>query len=85
MKLTDFLTNNLGSDKLLHCAIFGWAVALASLFGFYVSLGVFFALLILSIIKENKLDSFRDKKDTLFGCIGGGISLIISFILFLLK
>lgn len=78
MKLTDKLIKNIGFDKLLHNSYGGWFVALCSMFNIYAGIASFGALLILSIMKENIFDSYRDPKDTLAACIGGSISLGIA-------
>lgn len=84
MKLTDDLIFKHGYDKLLHCAVFGWAVAIASVINLWFAIFTFIALTGLSIYKEEKLDSEKNAKDVIYGMVGGsasfGIALVISLI-----
>ncbi len=67
-------------DKLLHCAVFGWLVSLGLMFGPLVGGIVFAVLLVLSVIKEAKLDNAPDWGDLWWGMIGGIISLLVQVI-----
>lgn len=84
MKLTNNIVEKYGSDKIMHCAIFGWIVALFGIINFYAGLGAFAVMFVLSVYKEKKLDDFFDKNDLLFGTLGGLLSLLICFIKFLI-
>lgn len=74
MNLTNKLVEKFGADKLLHFLL-GWViVSLGSQFGY---IGIVISTILacfLSIIKEFKLDSVKDMKDLIAGCLGAASS-----------
>lgn len=72
MKLTDNLVNKFGADKLLHFLVAAWIVSEAKIYGTAAMLITTVIVLLLSVIKEVKLDSYASANDVLAamcGCI----------------
>lgn len=72
MKLTDKLVNKFGADKLLHFLIAAWIVSEAKIYGIAAMLITAVIVLLLSVIKEVKLDGYASADDilaTMCGCI----------------
>ena len=74
MNLTNKLVEKFGADKLLHFLL-GWViVSIGSPFGYIgIVIGIILACF-LSVIKEFKLDTVKDMKDLIAGCLGAVIS-----------
>ncbi len=81
MKFIDDLANNFGIDKILHFIGGGWIVSLFTPFGWLGLIIGFILMLILSFVKELYLDDSFDKRDIIFGCFGGGVSIVL-YVLF---
>lgn len=84
MKLTDWLTDAFGTDKILHFLGGGWITSILSPIGWCGILIGFVVMVILSFLKELFFDSFTDWKDILAATIGGVVSVLIYLIIFLL-
>jgi hypothetical protein len=76
MKLTNFLTEKYGTDKLLHFLTGTAVTGIAMNYGITVTLITVIVLIGLSIYKEDKLDDSYDKKD-IYACIYGIITALI--------
>lgn len=74
MKLTNWIVNTFGSDKILHFFGGGWIISMLSPFGRYGILVGIIIVLILSLIKEGFLDDMFDWKDILAAMIGSVVS-----------
>ena len=69
MKIIDKIVNKIGTDKLLHFLVTGWAVAEWHLPGFAV-------VILLGIIKECLDDKF-DLKDLQWSLYGGLLAMLL--------
>ena len=69
MKIVDKIVNKIGTDKLLHFLVTGWAVAEWNLPGFAV-------VILLGIIKECLDDKF-DLKDLQWSLYGGLLAMLL--------
>ena len=85
MKLTNKLVEKFGADKLLHFSIGALIPALGSMVNMATCLLSGALLLIVSIIKEKKLDDYSDLKDLLATGIGTGSSILLYYIINILK
>lgn len=76
MNLTNKLVEKFGADKLLHFLL-GWViVSMGTPFGY---IGIVISTILacfLSVIKEFKLDTVKDMKDLIAGCLGAASSSI---------
>lgn len=81
MKMLDTLISRIGADKLLHLFLFAWVVAEAKMFGDIAMWAAYWLMAILSVVKEIWLDNKGDMKDVLYGAAGGGVSVILSYLL----
>ena len=80
MKLVDNIIEKFGTDKVLHVLVGGWITSIFSPFGWVgIIIGITLTL-ILSLIKEQFLDSFFDWKDICAASIGSVISVLIYFV-----
>lgn len=84
MKLTDLIVNRIGTDKLLHFLVAGYGVSLVSPIGWIAMLIMTALLLILSFIKEIKLDVFADYYDILAAVCGMAVSWTVYGLLLLI-
>lgn len=84
MKLTDWMVNTFGNDKILHFFGGGWITSMFSPFGWTGILIAFAIVIILSFIKESFLDDIFDGKDILAAIIGGTVSIGIFALISLL-
>lgn len=80
MKLTNFLVDKFGSDKLLHFLVTSWLVSEAKFFGTIPM--IFILVIILGFIKEFILDEKFDLHDIIASSFLGGL---ISVILYMIK
>lgn len=69
----------IGADKLLHFLLFAWIVAEAKMFGETTMWVAYFIMAVLSAVKEF-LDDTPDKNDFNWGLLGGGVSVILSYL-----
>lgn len=81
MKMLDTLISRIGVDKLLHFLLFAWVVSEAKAFGIHAMWVAYWLMAVLSIAKEMWLDDKGDMKDVLYGAAGGGVSVILSYLL----
>lgn len=80
MYLSNWIVEKFGSDKVLHFLGGGWITSIFSPFGWIgIIIGVLITL-VLSLIKEQFLDSFFDWKDICAASIGSVISVLIYFV-----
>lgn len=80
MKLVNNIIEKFGTDKVLHFLVGGWITSIFSPFGWVgIIIGITLTL-ILSLIKEQFLDSFFDWKDICAASIGSVISVLIYFV-----
>ena len=80
MKLVDNIIEKFGTDKVLHFFFCVWITSIFSPFGWVgIIIGITLTL-ILSLIKEQFLDSFFDWKDICAASIGSVISVLIYFV-----
>jgi hypothetical protein len=77
MKLTNFLVDKFGSDKLLHFLVTAWLVSEAKFFGIIPMIVIFILVIILGFIKEFILDEKFDLRDVIASFLGGLISVIL--------
>ena len=84
MKLVNNLVEKYGVDKILHFLGGGWIVSMFSPIGWLGILLGIIIMLIVSFAKELFLDDSFDKNDIIAVCIGGGISVVIYLIWFLI-
>ena len=70
------MIERIGADKLLHFLLFAWVVAEAKLFGVCAMWAACFVMALLSVVKEF-LDETSDRCDFYWGLLGGGISVIM--------
>ena len=70
----------IGVDKLLHFLLFAWVVAEAKMFGDVAMWAAYWLMAVLSIAKEIWLDDKGDMKDVLYGAAGGGVSVVLSYL-----
>jgi hypothetical protein len=91
-KLTNYLVDKLGSDKLLHFAFGGYITTCINNILTPINLGWWMLLiyligpilvLVLSEIKEHKLDQEVDHRDTLFAMLGS-LGIYLTYIISLL-
>ena len=84
MKVTDWIVNKFGSDKVLHFFGGGWITSMLTPIGWWgVLIGVVITA-ILSVVKEKWLDSFFDWKDICAAMCGSAVSVLIFFLLTLI-
>lgn len=77
MKLSNWIVEKFGTDKVLHFLGGGWITSIFSPFGWIgIIIGVVVTL-VLSFIKEQFLDSFFDWKDICAASVGSVISVLI--------
>lgn len=76
MKITDYLNEKYGQDKLTHFFAGAWLNALLTPFGAIPTIVGFFVIYLIGFIKELN-DAEFDKQDLLFATIGSGITVII--------
>lgn len=73
MKRLNNFIERVGQDKVIHCAIAGWAVSAVSPFGLGAMMVVFGLLMFLSVLKEFILDEegpdYNDITAALLGCM----------------
>ena len=81
MKLTDWIVNTIGTDKILHFLVFAWIMSIVSPLNIWWSIAVFVLMTVLSVVKEIIFDKTFDKKDIFAGVLGGLISFIIGIII----
>lgn len=82
MKLTTNLIEKFGADKLLHFLTTAWLVSEAKVFGINAMIITYFVVVILGIIKEIKLDEYRDNCDIIASAAGGFVSVMFYIIWF---
>ena len=85
MKLTDKLVNKFGYDKLLHFFVAAWLVSECKSFGIIAGFFGWFAVMILSVVKEHILDGEPDSMDACAAAYGGFLSLAIGMLQTLLE
>ena len=81
MKKLNNLIERIGADKLLHLFLFAWVVSEAKAFGVTAMWVAYWLMAVLSITKEMWLDDKGDVEDALYGAAGGGVSVILSYLL----
>lgn len=69
-----------GVDKLLHITVAGWIVAVFCYFGTLSGLIGLFLVSIVAILKEQKIDNYKDMTDAYWSIFGG----ILSFIFYII-
>lgn len=69
-----------GVDKLLHITIAGWIVAIFCYFGTLSGLIGLLIVSLIAIIKEKKIDNYKDMTDAYWSIFGG----ILSFIFYII-
>lgn len=77
MKLTTYLAEKVGADKLLHFLLTSWLVAEAKVYGLIAMLLMFILILILGLIKEVKLDVNADYSEWYWSVYGGLVSICL--------
>ena len=83
MKLVNNIIEKFGTDKVLHFLVGGWITSIFSPFGWVgIIIGITLTL-ILSLIKEQFLDSFFDWKDICAASIGSVIGGILACLIFI--
>ena len=79
MKITDYLNEKYGQDKLTHFFAAAWLNALLTPFGAIPTIVGFFVIFLIGFIKELN-DAEFDKQDLLFATIGSGITTVIIYL-----
>ena len=79
MKITDYLNEKYGQDKLTHFFAAAWLNALLAPFGVIPTIVGFFVIFLIGFIKELN-DAEFDKQDLLFATIGSGITTVIIYL-----
>lgn len=80
LKWWNNLIVRIGVDKLLHFLLFAWVVAEAKMFGDVAMWAAYWLMAVLSIAKEIWLDNKGDMEDVLYGAAGGGVSVILYYL-----
>lgn len=76
MKLTNYLTEKYGVDKLLHYLVGFGVTGISMNYGIIVTLISIIIIIGLSFYKEYKLDDSYDKKD-IYACVYGIITALV--------
>ena len=74
------LLSKYGVDKGLHMMLGGWIVSMFSPLGSIAMTMAYVFVFVISVIKENKLDAYPDKKDIVAAMIGATISYVIGLL-----
>lgn len=69
-----------GVDKLLHITVAGWVVAIFCYFGMLSGLIGLLIVSLIAIIKEQKIDKYKDMIDAYWSIFGSLISIIFYII-----
>lgn len=83
-KITDWIVNKFGEDKVMHFLGGAWITSVFTPLGIYWTLGGVLFVLIISLIKELFLDSFFDIKDIVAAMFGSLVSVILFIVISLL-
>lgn len=81
MKLTNDLVKKVGSDKLLHFLIAGWATQIGTLMCWQMALFIGLLIIGLNYFKEVRWDDKADMKDLYAAIAGVAIAFVLQFIL----
>lgn len=84
MKIVNNIIEKFGIDKVLHFFGGAWIVSMFSPIGWVGIIIGIVAMLALSFVKEIFLDEIFDIKDIFAACLGGGLSILIFWIIWLL-
>lgn len=79
------LVNHYGTDKCLHFLVGAWLTSMATPLGFWFTMLMFAFVAIISYVKEAYVDDVGDKVDMYAGICGSSVSLMIWFIIELIK
>lgn len=84
MKFTDWIVEKFGNDKIMHFLGGAWITSLFSPFGWIgIIIGIVLTL-ILSLIKEQYLDSEFDFKDIIAASMGSLTSILLYWVIFVI-
>ena len=83
MKIIDWVTNKIGTDKLLHLSFGGWFTSVFSAINVWCMIAATVVLFGLGFVKEKWLDKTFEWGDIIASMVGSALSFIIYLIIIL--